>query len=319
MKKFAVILSNVVLILLILFAFEYYLHIKERYLGLNFIHVSNFCSPPMDEIYDEILKNGFYGEGNSQGVLKFRRPVYQNTNLKPIVVFGCSFAWGVRLYEHQTFHYLLSRLMNRTVYNRAIIGWGVQHMLYQVKREDFYREVPEPEYVIFVYISNHVSRLYKYNSICNACDYNYLKYNNVFGKLKEEKRLQNIPYSRIYNDVILREIAYVQELKLSDTAFSFLEKHFIESKKEMEKHWKNTKFVILDYESEDNHFSVKNNVLNDKNIKKLEKDGFTVITTRQLTDEPLDDRYYLDENDGHPNAKAWALITPLFVEKLKKL
>lgn len=319
MKNLSVIIINAVLLTIIFFSFEYYIYKKENNPDVPFIHMTDYCSLTTDEIYKMIKDKGYYGSGNSQGPIQFRRPVYQNTNLKPVVIFGCSFAWGARLYEHETLHFILSQLTGRTVYNRAVSGWGVQHMLYQLKRDDFYNDVPEPEFVIFVYIPNHVSRMYKYNAYCTACDYNYLKYVNSFGKLKEEKRLQHIPYSGIYNNIILRKIAEIQEANFSNTAFSFLEKHFLESKKEMEKHWKNVKFIILDYEATDLHFGMKRDILNEKNIKKLEKDGFIIIKTSQLTDEKLDTGYCLDENDNHPNAKAWALITPLFAEKLKKL
>lgn len=209
--------------------------------------------------------------------------------------------------------------MDRSVYNRAISAWGVQHMLYQLKREDFYKEVPEPEYVIYIYIGDHISRMYKYNYIFDSRGYNYLKYNKVFGKLKEENRLQKIPYSRIYNDIILCSIAKILESNFLNFAFDFFEKHLLECKKEMEKHWENTKFIILDYECEEPLFSTKNNVLSKKNIRRLEKEGFIVIKTSELTDVKLDERYYVDANDHHPNEAAWDLITPLFVKKLKSL
>jgi len=319
MKILKIIIINFVLLFIIIISLEYFLYIKQHKYEIPFIHSTGFLAPKFDEEYKKIVNEGFYAIENHHGVAHFRTPVINKNKKKPIIIFGCSIAWGARLQENQTFHYKLSKLTYRSVYNRSICGMGIQHMLYQLKREDFYKDIPEPEYIIYVYIGNHISRMYKYNYICDSYDYNYLKYNNVFGKLKEEKRLQNIPYSRLYNDIILRFIAKFQESKFPKLAFNFLEKHLLESKKELEKHWKNTKFVILEYESEDKSLSPNINVLSLKNIKKLEKDGFIVIKTSDLTDIPLGKNYYLDEMDHHPNEAAWDLITPLFVEKLKSL
>lgn len=42
-----------------------------------------------------------------------------------------------------------------------IIGdpsWGVQHMLYQLKKGKIFDELPQPEYVIFNFINEHTGR-----------------------------------------------------------------------------------------------------------------------------------------------------------------
>ena len=92
----------------------------------------------------------------------------------------------------------------------------------------------------------------------------------------------------------------------------------MESKKEVEKHWKNVKFVIFDYESDSLWFNNSPNVLNEANVEKLRQDGFIVIKTSELTDKKLGEGYYISKDDQHPNEAAWNLITPLFVKKLKE-
>ena len=297
---------------------EFYLYKKDNEQPFIFIAAS-LNHPTMDQDYKN-LKGKYYLLGNSQEEFLYRRPVGLDYKDKPIILFGCSFAWGARLHENQTFHYKLSQLTKRPVYNRAISGWGVQHMLYQLKRNDFYEEMPEPEYVIFLYISNHISRLYKYNFIYNSFrkySYNYLKYNEKNGELFIERRCQFVPFSRIWNHYILRYIAQLSENNKMKS-FDLLEKHLLESKYEIEKYWPNTKFIILNYEC-DNEYNNLPDILDRNNIKRLLNDGFYVISTSDLTDISLDVNYNLDENDSHPNEAAWNLITPLFVEKLKKI
>lgn len=48
-------------------------------------------------------------------------------NKKPVVIFGCSFAYGEYLKDNQTFGYKLSKQTGRTVYNFAYSGWGPAH------------------------------------------------------------------------------------------------------------------------------------------------------------------------------------------------
>lgn len=327
MKKiFFILLVNVLLVLFIFVCFEVYLYTKEQ--GEGVAAPAGLLQPAfMLNVYSmkheyELLQPNYYELGNSQTEFLFRRPVGLHYKNKPVLLFGCSFAWGARLHEHQTFHYLLSEALERPVYKRAISGWGVQYMLWMLQQEDLYSKVPEPEYVIFVYISSHISRMYKYNWI-NSLEgaYQFLKYNKgVFGELKEEKKLLFIPASRLYNLYFLKYIAKLQEKNIFNCAFLFLEKHLMQCKKEIAKHWKNTKFVFLIYEA-DNHFARdKYGIFNENNIQKLKSDDIIVIRTSELTNIPLGQtKYYLDEEDMHPGAEAWKLITPLFAERLKSL
>jgi len=169
----------------------------------------------------------------------------------------------------------------------------------------------------------HIPRMYKYNWSNGSLEhsYRYLKYNkSLFGKLKEEKKLLYIPASRLYNLYILKYAAEQYEKNIFNNAFLLLEKHLIQCKKEISKHWKNTKFVFFIYEAENPFASNLYGILNENNIQKLKSDGIIVIRTSELTYTPLgQEKYYLDKKDMHPGADAWKLITPLFSEKLKSL
>ena len=125
----------------------------------------------MDE-YFKSLNSKFYNlsydpkkQKAHLSVVKYIYPAGINYTNMPVILFGCSYGWGVELNDNQTFQYKLSELTKRPVYNKSITGWGVQHMLYHLRQKDFYSTVPKPEYVIYLYITDHISRMHKYSYI----------------------------------------------------------------------------------------------------------------------------------------------------------
>ncbi len=243
-----------------------------------------------------------------------REPVGLNYKNKPIVLFGDSFAYGYKLENEQTFYYKLSQITKRPVYVRAVPGWGIQHMLYQTRIDKFYEQVPEPEYAIFLMINDHLRRLYTINLLSG----HFLnEERNLRYKLKDGKLIQitdsNIllkPIKKLYltnkihqmylNNVILNHKNYSEYSK-------FAIEHFVESRNELQKHWKNTKYVIILYQ----------HIYNEKNfIQKLRDKGFIVIPIFSLTNINLNDKEYNIDESLHPNEKAWDLLTPLVVKDL---
>lgn len=241
----------------------------------------------------------------------FRRNTGLNSTKPPIIVFGCSFAYGHLFPHNQTFPYKLSRLSNRPVYNRAYPSWGVQNFLYQLKRDDFYREVRPPEYIVYVFIDAHIERLYK-SPLTPLESGECLRYKKSGGSLKEVtsgtnflmrffivKKIQAI----IVNKLILNE-------KNRDKNFDFMKLHFEEVKKIADRKYPGTKIVILKYVGFDSWF------LNTPRWKELEKEGFIVLDTTSLTGHDLSQQKY-KVPDGHPNEEAWDIITPALIKKLK--
>ena len=85
------------------------------------------------------------------------RPMEINPNhtKKPILLFGCSFTHGgVFLNNQQTVSHNLSLLTARNVYNFAMCGCGMQHMLYIIKNRlgQYLSKDIEPEYAIYFYM-----------------------------------------------------------------------------------------------------------------------------------------------------------------------
>ena len=127
------------------FAYKYTIKQKQehsKYFIVDEQKLQPFYKVEMNE-FDEIYKR----DKDS-----FRKPNGVNYSKKPIVLFGCSHIYGYRLEDNQTLSYHLSEKSQRPVYNRAYNSWGMPHMVYQLFQIDFYKEVPEPEYLIYFLI-----------------------------------------------------------------------------------------------------------------------------------------------------------------------
>ena len=234
---------------------------------------------------------------------------------KPILIFGCSFAYGFHLKKEQIFSYKLSHLIKRTVYNQAFTGWGIQHMLYQTRMEKLYKKIKEPEYVIYIYIDDHLKRLYynnfgTYNLLSDNFNLRYKEKNGKLERLQSNNFLVN-QIKRLYISGRIQQY-YVKYFVLrksnKKSCTDFALKHFIEAKEEMQKHWKDTKFVIFSYF----YFDEEEKIM----ASKLKENGFIVFDSSELTKENIFSKDYMFE-DSHPNEKAWDLLTPLIVKKLE--
>ena len=74
----------------------------------------------------------------------------------------------------------------------------------------------------------------------------------------------------------------------------------------MQKHWKNTKYVVYFYDYEQNYDLLKS---------KLEKENFIIIDNKDLTQEYLTTGKYMF-TDYHPTEAAWDLLVPKLIEEL---
>ncbi len=314
MKKiFLIIRTNIILFLIIIISLEFLvwgcenlkLKINDKFQNNNFPISFHPGIKRMEIINLEEFKD--YRKTWT------RKPEGLNYTKKPIVIFGCSYAYGFGLDNEQTFSYKLSHLTKRPVYNRAVAGWGFQHMLNQVRQNKFYIDVPEPEYVIYIMINDHFRRLYvpSFMTECLLDETYNLRYERKDKKLilKKEKNALLEFIHRLYitqkiehfyiNNILLKSDNYEQY-------FSFALQHLVESKNEMKKHWKNTKYVVILYQTfpHDNLF-----------IEQLKKNGFIVISLKYDYNLNLHTPEYMSQ-DYHPKEQAWDLLTKKISESL---
>ena len=241
------------------------------------------------------------------------RPQGLEYKKSPILIFGCSYAYGIYLKPNQKFSYKLSKLAQRPVYNKALCGMGMNYMLYLTKSEDLYKRIPEPEHVIYVFMGDHFRRILT----CACSQYDILKgFHNLRYKQKNGKLtrilIEKDPFYIIKNSHTAMHLQslFVNKILLTNSNyenyFNFAIQHFTESKKEMQKHWKNTTYSIIIYGC----------FKNDKIFcKELENKGFKVIYIPNLGIINIKDMTH-HFPDFHPKESAWDIITPKIIEIL---
>lgn len=312
MKK--TIIVNLLIIIILFFSADFICYLIVYNKWVNF---SKNTGRELPEFKYTLKLNGFDKRYPEIKKYSFRKPVGLNYKKKPIIFFGCSYAYGYTLKDNQILSYKISKLSKRPVYNRSACGWGIQHMLYQLRRNDFYEEVKEPEYIIYIYIPDHLSRLFLF--VMNTpSSYNdiYLRYENINGEIKQAKQ-KNMSFSGFSS---LKEYKNMQAKKKErsasdfDNNFNLMKALFMESKNEAKKRYPNAKFVIFKYINQYN-----DSYTNTTRWNELKKDGFIIFDQKELTGEYLSQDQYVFKPvvDLHPSEKAWDIIAPKLVKKLK--
>lgn len=240
------------------------------------------------------------------------RPTEKYGQKHTILLFGCSFTYGANLKPDETFSHILAKIAKSTVYNKACSGWGAQHMLYQLKQDSFYKEVQNPDYIIYTFIDDHLNRLnfYQYGGFWGNCvNLRYKEQNGEFVEIK--------PFLKpLWHFFVVKELQQMHERKLNTPLFNtknvtMFSKMMKESLKLTKQHYPNSKFIFLIYSP---------CAREDKNLenmyKDLEKAGFIIMRTDDFVKVNLTDAPYHFGEDCHPTAKAWEEIAPALAKKL---
>lgn len=250
------------------------------------------------------------------------RPFEENANhiKKPILLFGCSFTHGgVFLNDNQTVSHKLSELTQRNVYNFAMCGCGLQHMLYiiQNRLKQYLSPNIEPEYAIYFYIPNHIQRLRA--TIFPSVFYNgtVLHYNMKNSKLEQEKRLNSF----IYKTFMVKAFYYNLDRKREQNQQQDMYDNFINAneilkatREELEKRYPNIKFIIVRYQIENDDTYREAPYM----WEELEKQGFIIINSEDLIGRKF--KYHSEDtnvDEYHPSEKAWDTLLPPLIEKLE--
>lgn len=261
-------------------------------------------------IYGLKLENFFVGGDNDFGG---RAPDGLEYNSTPITVFGCSFAYGQYLDYNQTFSYKLAHTLKRPVYNRSIPGKGLAKMLFQSESDEFYKDVPPSDTVIYIMLDDHYRRM-KLSFIEISDAYMHVTYTKKGNKLIKDDF--NSPIKCFLNSTYLNKYIkshwvhhYKNDPKYADKITDEVLLYFIQTRKNLETRW-NTKvdFAVIFYDSWLNH--------QDLLKEKLEKNNFKAIKIQELTDENLLSDKYFSQKTIHPTEAAWDLLTPKIIERL---
>lgn len=299
--KIKIVLINILILLIILLGVEFYYAKKW---GVNsFKQYWNIVTNTMsvDEYFTKLLNHEAVEKAFTQ---YFQDDINVTSKFRPIVLCGCSFTWGEALKYNETVSYQLADLTGRPVYNRAGRGWGVAQFLYLTSRDDFYNTVSEPEYLIYIYIEDHLNRIDKFKVTPAAINFQP-KYKVSGNKLVPEK-----PH---FYDTIFAVLDFQYEYNYRNHIDSdeTLKLYFEQAEQNIHEHWPDTKLVVLVYPMGMWERS-------DQKSRKLWKEladnyNYTVIFAKDLTDVDLTSEEY--RVDGwHPNADAWKILLPKLIE-----
>lgn len=238
----------------------------------------------------------------------YRRIVNKTSVKKPILLFGCSFTYGHKIPENTIFSEVLGKYTGRPVYNRAMHGFGVQQMLFQLENKEFYNIIPQPEYIIYTYIGDHVRRMYL-PSVLFVREYYDIRYkykNSTLMRCCNNKLNKKTILISAIESFLYKKKLYRSNLKKNE---ELLKQHLLTSKKYVDINWPGTKFVILAYLDTKELDDISN---------ELKEAGFIIINRKDIA--PFDDfdtRFCLSSIDVHPNENAWEYIVPKLINKLK--
>lgn len=245
---------------------------------------------------------------NVVGYYNFRPVQGKGYKKRPIILAGCSFAYGMGLKEEETLGYKISEITKRPVYNIAMVGKGLQHNLYVLQNKLYDKEINNPEYFIYVIMSDQIRRLY--STVCLSDFIGYPEY--VLDKNNNLTLKSNVYplYKQFYVYYFFKNLYYSYiGYKNYPQHSKLVNAYFKEMKKAINKEFPNTKFVILFYGDYKKYFGL--------DLTELEKEDIIMIHTQDLSPVNIFDKEYRQsETDYHPNETIWNIITPLLTKQL---
>ncbi len=239
---------------------------------------------------------------------RFRKASGLNYKKQPIIIFGCSYAYGEFLDDEDTISAKLSKLSKRPVYNYAIKGKGLQNTLFIVQNKLYDTNIKNPKYAIYIMMSDQIRRLYT-----NVCPDDYVGQPIYkFNKLGEPviKSSYYPRYRQFYSFYYLNNLVYKYILEKQFNRHNrYVTLYFEQIQRQLKEQFPDIKFIIL-------MFGDKTNFGLD--MSRLKDDGFTVISTEELTGiNFFEKKYQISEKDIHPNSEVWEIVASKLVEKYK--
>jgi len=334
MRKFLLIIVNILLICILLFAVDYLTAFFEYKKTIETYHSTMAKHKDFKKIQQDFgnfhysLKLiHFSKHWNDIRNLEFSLPkrlIISNSISKTpkpsIIIFGCSFADGLFLKDNETLGYRLSTLTRRTVYNRAFSGFGLGQMVWQTKQKKFYDDIKiSPEYAIYVFILDHTRRMYEYKYAHNNV---YLSFEEKDGKLIE-KNTMLLNLNRLYIvRKFMKQTVFPKLLSKNnnDKNFDLIKLHFEEARKELQKKYPDIKFIIIKHPSglrescPEDTYSLEYSYRTPR-WQELEDEGFIIYDLNEKLNLDMEDNEYTLP-DGHPNSRAWEVVSQKLVQDL---
>ncbi len=283
--------AAILLLSVFIIALDYLCYFTYPNTGYKNKTIKHYLYTYSNKTEDEIKDKFIFDKGFK---IKYRKTENINSKEEAVIIFGFSGIYGMNLKEDETISHYLGKLIPNPIYNRAKAESSLNHMLYQLSDEDFYKIVPKAKYIIYFY---NPKQLYLMNHKLDFCQHDiYYKLNK--GKLERYKKVPLIKKSflmarvniGIFRKGLLNNFYYAKNGKLLKTIL-------IESKKEAQKHFGgNLEFIVVEIYDEKNKFS-------QEIFKDLNNFGFKIIKLYEKTD--TSSKQYIEKKSNRPNKKLW--------------
>ena len=247
---------------------------------------------------------------NRDFLLSGFRPVeYKDKNKKPVILFGCSYTESFGLQDNETFSAKLANYTGRTVYNRGKSGTGLPFLYYQLNDKQVLDELPKnPEYIIYTFIPDHIPRLTRFRSWVMCGDL-LLRYKISKGKLVVDEPRFPVLHT-FFTSIVIEE--YIENHKRQEDVYKLFEEIWKQSVEIIQKEFKDTKIVIVYYESPfDLPYLYKDEIEKMKNVSP----NIIFFDVKKEIPDIMDRKYWLEDN-SHPSALAWDTIVPKLADRL---
>lgn len=236
----------------------------------------------------------------------------KNSKKRPLAIVGCSFAEGSCLEDNQILGYKLSDLSNRTVYQRGVTGTGLSFVYYQIDNKLIPTDDKSPEYIIYVFIFDHLFRLYQHQVGFWSTEIN-LRYENKDDKIQEVKEFLPF-YNMFYTAKYLQEDIAKRKGVFESQNYALFKPMLTSMIKIAKQNYPNSKIVFLEYPQSDEKWCV----LSEDAKKFIKDEGYIYVNANELVGDQLGKREYKVKGEWlHPNEKAWDLLAPKLAKLLK--
>ncbi len=235
----------------------------------------------------------------------------EKTNLKPILLLGCSFAYSYGLSAEKSLHTLLSKVTNRTVYNGAIPCGCPTEAILITSSPEFYKSIKEPEYVIYLFIQNHFSRMHSRLYQIHERRIRPLYKIDDNGNTKQEF----CPFKILFMSYFFRYI-YTEKITLNYDVVDedLLLKSMIAINRNIHKKYPKAKLIFLRYD-EPTINAERRYIPSVNFIKRIQDKGIIYLDANEIvfgkSGKMMIGNEYMQQ-DGHPNEYAFNLLANKF-------
>ena len=245
-------------------------------------------------------------ENNFNSTDAFRNTLGNDNSARKILLFGCSYAYGVELEDKDTFAGKLSEKLNAKVYNRSFPGWGMQHMLYQIKEDsniNINSMNDNIDTIIFVFYKNQIKVMNNFYWASPAENIYNVRYQLKDGKLEK----QPIEHKAFHTSAIAKFIHNFLEKRAGSDLKNpknreLMQAILTESREKLNEKYPNARFIFLSYyiynDDGDDYREVATNA------------GWEYIDPTDFLEDDINicsEEYHL-KNSTNPSGEAWELV-----------